>query len=621
MPGTHRNQLRAPVSRKAMGVLYANTGLEVLTDEEMAAIAEGDENITLIDDGEGGQTLSTTAYAETLPKSLGTYDGAEILETDTNSAGYRVRTENGWKVVDMDDEKLKLATVGGMASPVSKPKFKVNHGTYQGQNVISTKETPAGFQVTFEDGTKRIVDRSEYVPPENRVTLLNEDGSEPIVEPEERNPNIPAEAIWNPQTGVYDMPNGATWNKDGTVASVPKGSAPQFYAGQDASGNDQFASSAEAAAQELAKNDPEGAGNQSGQVMSWFEKLGLGEYFDKGQLANMAVQYLGSRLLGYDHGASATWAIKQYGAQVQQAQQQAVEDRRARQDQYHDLIDKYDEESVLRYIESGNLDDLEGHSAEEQFASYVQGLDNNDFIKMKVPGFEEPMRGIIYKGRYYVDGPNGFVPISAGGFEEWDNTRHNITNIHNFYNDELGNTIDENTPENIQALLKNDGQFFTDYRKWAKDMRQRYGLTIDFMDPDAINTYKLGLQMAARRHISSKKEGETLENPSAYWDAAIYVSQVPGSQNTILMSNESTVDKPEYVDHDATLLMNNKLNDFQDKADENGKTTEQMMEAVWTQWSQGMDDDERKNWSDKATGGSNGFIKWLQSINYEDLDL
>ncbi len=62
-----------------------------------------------------------------------------------------------------------------------------------------------------------------------------------------------------------------------------------------------------------------GTAEEQNKVLGFMEELGLGEYFEPKQLANIAVQYLGSRILGYDHNQSMGYAVKQYGASVKSA--------------------------------------------------------------------------------------------------------------------------------------------------------------------------------------------------------------------------------------------------------------------------------------------------------------
>ena len=80
----------------------------------------------------------------------------------------------------------------------------------------------------------------------------------------------------------------------------------------------------------------------------------LGNVFDSKELKRMAIMYLGSRLLGYNHGGSLNFALKQYMERID-----AKEAAGRKYATSAAAAKKFKPTSLAKFIQTGNYDDLE----------------------------------------------------------------------------------------------------------------------------------------------------------------------------------------------------------------------------------------------------------------------
>ena len=80
----------------------------------------------------------------------------------------------------------------------------------------------------------------------------------------------------------------------------------------------------------------------------------LGNVFDSAELKRMAIMYLGSRLLGYNHGGSLNFALKQYMERID-----AKEAAGRKYATSAAAAKRFTPTSLAKYIQTGNYDDLE----------------------------------------------------------------------------------------------------------------------------------------------------------------------------------------------------------------------------------------------------------------------
>jgi len=98
---------------------------------------------------------------------------------------------------------------------------------------------------------------------------------------------------------------------------------------------------------------PEGEGvDETKEPSAWdkvkdFFKEGFGTVLDKGALSEAATLYLGSRALGYGHEGSLNFVAKRYGKGIEE--KIAIANK---------AVGKYTPESITKYKDTGNLNDL-----------------------------------------------------------------------------------------------------------------------------------------------------------------------------------------------------------------------------------------------------------------------
>ena len=273
----HPNQMVAPISRRAR--VHLNLGGLPTTEEEVIV----ENEIPQVE-----RPGNTRFHGGTEHGTDNTIQGGVYTSRDDGKA----YTESGVELVTHDDGQGNLTysyPTADVTVPTPKPNVTVSHGTVDGENIVDVNHNnPAGLQVTLEDGSKRIVDPAD-IEGERTVSV--------------RPQGVPEGATEN-EDGTWSM-GERVWSADG-VEVVDTTAEPE-KTGDTKKAEEAAAAGAGASEEEKKK------------VTNWMEDLGLGDYFDKKQLANLAIQYLGSRILGYDHGASATWAIKHYGKSVQSA--------------------------------------------------------------------------------------------------------------------------------------------------------------------------------------------------------------------------------------------------------------------------------------------------------------
>ena len=89
------------------------------------------------------------------------------------------------------------------------------------------------------------------------------------------------------------------------------------------------------------------------RTMSFFEEYGITDLFDKKEIGKMAMMYIGSRIMGYSHGGSLNFAMKNYATNVQAKQT-------AKAKEIKDLLEggKFEPSSIAKYEKSGDINDL-----------------------------------------------------------------------------------------------------------------------------------------------------------------------------------------------------------------------------------------------------------------------
>jgi len=130
----------------------------------------------------------------------------------------------------------------------------------------------------------------------------------------------------------------------------------------------------------LGEGDPK-ADDYVETAKGWFTEM-FADMFSGKELARMALMYAGSRLMGYDHGGSLNFSMKQYIERVDDdiaAREKFVTNK--------DNLENYTKKSLALYRKTGNLTDLEEKAggtsimSEEGFA-YIRGYGEVPKVKL-----------------------------------------------------------------------------------------------------------------------------------------------------------------------------------------------------------------------------------------------
>ena len=202
-----------------------------------------------------------------------------------------------------------------------------------------------------------------------------------------------------------------------------------------------------------------------GTAGEWF-KGAFADMFSGPELARMAITYAGSRLMGYDHGGSLQYSMKNYiervDAQVT-ARQAFITDE--------DNLDLYTKESLNAYRKSGNIEDLVEKNAgaaptmvETSGQAYLAGYG-------RVEKFKDA-NGIEYVN---LQGKN--IPINqvASILEPWNESVHGREAVQKGFRESMESAASElNAAAGLYEGEDKDTRIKFDYVNLARQAEQRY---------------------------------------------------------------------------------------------------------------------------------------------------
>jgi len=170
--------------------------------------------------------------------------------------------------------------------------------------------------------------------------------------------------------------------------------------------------------------------------MEYF-KNAFSSMFDGEELARMALIYAGSRAMGYNHGGSLNYSMKNYMKRVDANQayaKKAVLDK--------DFAEKYTPESLLIYAKTADMNDLIPATKKISMktssgSGYLRGLG-------KVPKFKDK------DGIEYARIGKDYVPTSQLYIEEWDDSAHGDAAVTKQF-DNYGEAIHKSTMSGIES--------------------------------------------------------------------------------------------------------------------------------------------------------------------------
>lgn len=181
---------------------------------------------------------------------------------------------------------------------------------------------------------------------------------------EKKGLNLDAPVMFPPKDGKSTVPNVETETFRGTINEGKhdkNSSQPQIT---EKNVDEKIGKLAEVASNTKAneklentnKNTVEETGGKASQeeknkATNFLESI-FGSLFNKNELKRMAVMYLGSRLMGYDHGGSLNFAVKNYVARVDSLEASRIKFSQSAQ------AKNYTPESVAEYVRTGDYSKL-----------------------------------------------------------------------------------------------------------------------------------------------------------------------------------------------------------------------------------------------------------------------
>ena len=176
--------------------------------------------------------------------------------------------------------------------------------------------------------------------------------------------NLDAPVMFPPEDGKSTVPNVETETFRGTIneGKHDKNSSQPQITEQNV--DEKIGKLAEVASNTKAneklentnKNTVEETGGKAPQeeknkATNFLESI-FGNLFNKNELKRMAIMYLGSRLLGYDHGGSLNFAVKNYVARVDSLEASRIKFSQSAQ------AKNYEPASVAEYVKTGDYSKL-----------------------------------------------------------------------------------------------------------------------------------------------------------------------------------------------------------------------------------------------------------------------
>ena len=238
--------------------------------------------------------------------------------------------------------------------------------------------------------------------------------------------------------------------------------------------------------------------NITTKVKGYFTQM-FSDLFSGPELARMAVMYAGSRALGYDHGGSISYAMKNYLERVDA-------DVSARQEfvTSGDAIKRYTAKSLADYRKSGDMNDL------IRIDSGMKKLSGNVYLrgigKVQVFADEDGVEFVEYGGNTIS------VNKLKGLIEPWDEDIHGdkavVSRFSDFAKEEIAVVNSDLGLSDDDAIKINSETIGNKANEAMRDIMRRNGVSINEAQPfyNAING---AISDYIRAKATAKKNGDT----------------------------------------------------------------------------------------------------------------
>lgn len=382
--------------------------------------------------------------------------------------------------------------------------------------------------------------------------------------------------------------------------------------GNDGPGSDQSGPNANS---DDVKNKGEGASKKQKEKTESFFQEWFGDLFDKKELARMGVMYLGSRLMGYNHGGSLEFAAKGYLNRI---------DAKAASE------DKYEKEMEKKFI---------GTYTPGSIQDWKESKDLSSLIPVGKPttrtGTYETFYGRTKKGKYFQVKAE---KVKVGDDEYWQTPDGKFIDGAKLNADP---TYVKGTKENREAI-KTFGKTYSDQISSLKSQFGKAGedddgqtiyktninaktagpKVIEWAIANNVSLDKMGglIDLAMRDATNDvRQDGSKAESLIGYLNSLVIRERV-GENLTYFMAGNITdrdpeekqnpVDAKEFSKLQKNIAVVMRMNGF--KGGDAALNNTFIGQAI-QDWN-ALPADDRKQWDAKADDKtSNGFMEWVKN--------
>jgi len=345
----------------------------------------------------------------------------------------------------------------------------------------------------------------------------------------------------------------------------------------------------------------------------------LGSMIDGDELARMALMYVGSRALGYDHGGSIDWAAKSY--------LKRVDSQRAERQKWimsKDARATYELSSLKDFLRTGDTDDLieKGVSLDvkKQTDQHLyQHSGNNPGAKLTINEMSNGKHMVFLDGQYRSLGSKYVLDNTQAWSNDEHSTRANRTAFkgaadewfEELNKDAEGGIIKAGTEKWVNKQITSDKAteanniFQSEVAKWGNSARAR-GVIRQQVEESMADYFR---DLQAYQQDRSKKEPKSIEQ---YYLSKKIENATDGFINRSYL---------EGTDGEKLQILNQKMVNFAVSASQNDdRTGAQILEDTWKDlrrvWDeyQKFDPKKKSEFTKQGIKGWNDFTSWMNLV-------
>ena len=357
----------------------------------------------------------------------------------------------------------------------------------------------------------------------------------------------------------------------------------------------------------------QGTDEQKGKVTSMMEGL-FGDLFDPAELQRAAIMYLGSRLMGYDHGASLQYSLKNYVGRVDAKTAAASKQAATNQQQAATLAStgKYTPESLAEFQRTGDVSKLKPAATAAKPVK-ITGT------KVMVPG-----QGLVQVWEQggvqgYHNAQGALVPLAGSGARIYDAATMGEKAV----KEEFGNWTSNELGKINQGIEQGDDAYVAvNNTRVASDANMMFQKLIrDSRLPNNDAEYvKNNIGLAINDFVAAKKawkesgEGNEPMSVTPFIEARMMSAITgvsPAMLNGVSMETQYSINK---------RIMNEAKRDNPEATDaqinRQYSQTWQQAQGYWAT----LDPEDQEKYQKLAVSGQNGFTVFLSKLVNDDPD-